>query len=227
MIYPIRLNKYLRDQGFASRREADELINNGLVLVNGKKATLGLIINKNDQVEIKKGQNKQYIYLAYNKPRGLATQSLKGEESVITIWKKKGVFPIGRLDKESEGLLILTNDGRIVEKFLNKDYKIEKEYIVKTQEEIREGIPKILNKGMQTKSLGLLLPAKAKIIDNRTIQIILQEGKKHQIRVMLGELKLTVVFLKRIRIGEISLRNLKIDQSRPLTMQEMKSFAIK
>ena len=165
--------------------------------------------------------NKENIYLAYNKPRGLATQGPTGSESVITAEKTRGLFPIGRLDKESEGLLILTNDGRITGKLLGDKEMFEKEYVVKVREPLRAGIPAILAKGMHTKSLGTLLPAKATLLDKHTINITLREGKRHQIRVMLSELGYTVIALKRVRVGAIHLGKLVSGASRPLTEKEV------
>src|SRR3989344_5570854 len=113
MNYSIRINKYLRDKGLASRREADKLVEDGLVFINGKHAENGMLVNENDKVEVR-GKQKESKYLAYYKPKGLATQDLVGKKSVISEWKEEGLYPIGRLDKESEGLLLLTNDGRFV-----------------------------------------------------------------------------------------------------------------
>ena len=215
MQFPLRINKYLRDRGLASRREADKLIADGKVFVNGKPAKTGMLINDGDDVSVR-GKEKKYTYLAYYKPRGLATQALGDNESVITNWKEKGLFPVGRLDKMSEGLLILTNDGRLTTKLTGPDSKSEKEYIVNVAEGIREGIPEIFAKGMETKTFGKLLPAKAKIIARHTIRIVLHEGKHHQIRVMFGELGLTVTGIKRVRIGNVKLGNLRPGQTREL-----------
>jgi 23S rRNA pseudouridine2604 synthase len=219
MEYPIRINKYLRDKGFSSRREADELVENGLVFVNGKRANKGAMINEKDKVVFKTSKGslkKEYQYLAYYKPRNLPTQDLPGKKSVITEWKSKGLYPVGRLDKSSEGLLFLTNDGRFAREILSKKIEYEKEYLVTVKEPLRIGVVKIFQSGMETKALGKLLPAKARIINNSKIQIILNEGKRHQIRVMLNELNYTIVSLKRIRIGNIKLENLKPGETRPL-----------
>lgn len=218
MEYPIRINKYLRDRGFASRREADELIENGKVFINGQKAENGMMVKKGDDVEVK-GNQKQYHYLAYYKPRGLATQNLVGKKSVISEWKEKGLYPVGRLDKESEGLLLLTNDGRFATEVLSENSKYEKEYIVTVREPLRPGIVRIFQSGMETKTLGKLLQAKAEIINKNTLQVILNEGKRHQIRVMLDELRYTTINLKRIRIGNIKLGNLKPGQTRELDIK--------
>lgn len=212
----VRINKYLRDKGLASRREADKLVKDGQVFVNKKRARIGMMINESDDVVVK-GSPKKYQYLAYYKPRGFATQDFAGKTSVITEWKKKGLYPIGRLDKESEGLLILTNDGRLAREVLSENIKYEKEYIVTVKEHLRAGIPAIFESGMQTKSLGKLLPAKAKIISPTTLRVILNEGKRHQIRIMLNDFHYTISSLKRVRIGKIRLGDLKPGQTRPLT----------
>lgn len=216
MNFPIRINKYLRDRNLASRREADVLVEQGRVFVNKKPATIGMMIQERDEVTVK-GNPKKYQYLAYNKPRGLPTQDFEGQQSVITEWKRKGLYPIGRLDKDSDGLLILTNDGRYVRKVLSQYSKYEKEYIVRVKERLRAGIPRIFKGGLKTKTLGTLLPAESEIINPTTIRIILHEGKKHQIRIMLNEMHYTVVSLTRVRIGDIKLGDLKPGQTRAFT----------
>src|SRR3989344_1207568 len=173
MNYPIRINKYLRDKNIASRRQADQMIAGGRVFVNGKRAEIGMLVGEQDKVTLRGKNEKECQYLAYYKPRGLATQSQEGSESVIAQWRGRGLFPIGRLDKESEGLLILTNDGRLTTKILSNESKFEKEYIVKVTEKLRKGIPAIFNKGMETKTFGKMLPAKIKIIDSHTLSVIL------------------------------------------------------
>lgn len=215
----IRLNARMRDMGLASRREADELIKEGKVLVNGKRAALGIFVTQEDEVTLR-GSAKELHYVAYHKPRGLPTQGEAGEDSVVTRAITQGLFPVGRLDKDSSGLLILTNDGRATTRILGEDSGIEKEYVVGTKEPIRSGIPAILLKGMHSKSLGMLLPAKAELVNERKIRIILVEGKKHQVRVMLAELGLTVSELVRTRVGGVLLGKMRPGQSRPLTESE-------
>lgn len=207
--------------GLASRRESDRLIENGYVLVNGKRATLGMAVNAGDKVVVNEGsKKKELVYLAYYKPWGIATQGLKGQPSVITNWQPKGIFPIGRLDKESEGLLILTNDGRVTSKLLGDEERVEKEYIVEVREKLRGGILAIFKKGMHTE-IGDLLPAQARLMTDHRLNIVLHEGKKHQIRVMLSELGYTVTLLKRVRIGHIKLGKLEPGKTRELTQAEV------
>lgn len=219
----IRINKYLRDEGVASRREADELVRAGSVFINGLRAEIGALIGPKDKVTLKGVKDKEYVYLAYYKQRGIPTQSSE-EENVIGQWKEKGLFPIGRLDKQSEGLIILTNDGRITSKILNADSKFEKEYLVKVKEHLRSGVEGIIKKGMMTETFDKLLPAEAKIVGDSEIRIILHEGKKHQIRVMLGELNYTTTSLKRLRVGEIKLGTMKPGDTRKLTSKEVEAF---
>lgn len=207
--------------GIASRRESDRFVEEGYVLVNGKRATPGMMINAEDKVVVHEGsKKKKLIYLAYYKPWGLATQGVRNQPSVITSWQPKGIFPIGRLDKESEGLLILTNDGRVTSKLLGQEDRYEKEYVVEVREKLRSGIPAIFKKGMHT-DIGDLLPAQAKLLSDHRLNIILREGKKHQIRVMLSELGYTVTLLKRVRIGTIKLGHLEPGGTRDLTEKEI------
>lgn len=212
----IRLNTYLRDKGIASRREADALIAAKKVRVNGKIADLGTKVSEDDTVTVDTPSTTSHRYLLYYKPRGIVTQGEQGTESVVSTWRARGLFPVGRLDKESEGLLILTNDGRLTTRLIGEKSTVEKEYEVVTKEKIRAGIPLILAKGMDTEALGKLLPAQATITKENAIRITLQEGKRHQIRVMLAELGLTVQSLKRIRIGSITLGRMHPGEVREL-----------
>ncbi len=213
----------MRDMGLASRREADALIEGGTVYVNGKRAALGTQVTLEDAIEVR-GKAKELVYLAYHKPRGLATQGEAGEDSVVVRAKEEGLFPVGRLDKDSSGLLILTNDGLATEKILGES--IDKEYLVSTKEAIRAGIPAILEKGMESDALGKLLPAGAALVAERKIRITLKEGKKHQVRIMLAELGLTVSELIRVRIGGVILGKLPKGQARELSESERASLSL-
>ncbi len=217
-MWPKRINKYLRDEGYGSRREADELVSKGFIRVNGVVVNAGYMVKEDDVVEVQK-QNKNYKYFAYYKPRGLPTQDLPGKESVITKFKNKGVYPVGRLDKESEGLLILTNDGRLARDVLSRKKEYEKEYIVKVKEKIKPEVRETFQAGMKTETLGKLLPVETQIVDNNTLKMILNEGKKHQIRVMLNELSYTVISLERTRIGDIKVGGLKPGELKAIKMR--------
>lgn len=219
-----RINKYIRDQGLASRREADMLIAAGKVLVNGKHAKEGMLIKEGDDVTFAEEYAPDYQYYAYYKPQGLATQAPEGRRSVITDWKKRDMFPVGRLDKESEGLLLMTNDRRFTTKIIGPESAVEKEYVVHVREPIRQGIPAIIKKGMDTETFGKLLPADAHLAGKNVLHIILKEGKRHQIRVMLSELEYTVTSLKRIRIGHVLIGGLRSGEARALTKSEVKQF---
>ena len=128
--YPVRINKYLAQKKVCARREADELIIQGKVKINGKKAVLGAKVNENDKVTVEK-INKKLVYIAFNKPKGMITHNPEnGEKSIKDILDfNKEIFPLGRLDKDSSGLIILTNDGRVTDKLLNPKYNHDKEYI--------------------------------------------------------------------------------------------------
>jgi 23S rRNA pseudouridine2604 synthase len=139
----------------------------------------------------------------------------------MTEWSAQGLFPIGRLDKDSEGLLILTDDGRVANWILGPESGVEKEYLVWVREKLRSGIVGIFARGMRTEPYKNLLPAQAKILSPHLLAIILHEGKKHQIRVMLSELGYTITRLKRVRVGSVRLGQLRPGEFRPLTPKEL------
>ncbi len=226
MDFPIRINKYLEEKAIATRRGADELIKKGLVLVNGQPAIIGYKVQANDKVELlaETRFRENYLYFAYNKPRGLATEDIK---------IKTGVFPLGRLDKESEGLILLTNDGRLTDRLLNPKYAHEKEYEVEVKEKVSPMHKKILEGGVNSRVVvkgyrqtEKLRAKQVEIIGSQTMRIILTEGKKHQIRRMLAGAHLTVKSLKRVRIMDIKLKNLRPNSYRQLQGQELKDFLI-
>jgi len=202
----------------ASRREADKLVEAGLVFINGKRAESGEKVVETDKITLKENPNntKDLKYFIYYKPKGLPTQDQPKMPSVISQWKDKGVYPVGRLDKESEGLLILTNDGRFAREVLSQKEEYEKEYLVTTREHLRAGLEEIFANGMETDAFGTLKPIKSKILGKNQISMILNEGKRHQIRVMLSEMNYGVLSLKRIRIGKFNLGNLKPGESKPI-----------
>src|SRR3989344_2658225 len=226
--YPIRINRYLFLKGFCSRREADRLIEKGQIKINGKTALIGKKIDEKDKVEIRKkveqiAENR--VYLAFNKPRGIVTHDpQEGQESIEDVLKyPKKVFPLGRLDKESDGLILLTNDGRITNALLNPEENHEKEYLVEVNHRLSIDAIKKIEGGVIIDKYRTK-PAKIKKVSPREFHIILTEGKKHQIRRMCSALNLDVVSLKRIRVMSIKLGNLKPGQYRELKGVELKKF---
>jgi 23S rRNA pseudouridine2604 synthase len=220
----IRINKYLADNGFCTRKEADRLIESGKVFIDNKKAILGQKVKGIEKIEIKNTQKKNYSYYAYNKPRGVVTHSPQnGEKDIISSIKIKGVFPIGRLDKDSEGLIILTNDGRITKRLLQPEYDHDKEYIVKTRNPIKQFQLSVMEGGMRLEGIETK-PCKTKLLNENTFSIILTEGKKHQIRRMCDNLSIPIDSLKRVRILNIKLDNLKSNEYKKIEGVDLKKF---
>lgn len=223
--YPIRINRYLALKNICSRREADALIEKGVVLVNGKKAKIGDKVNENDKVTVDSkdaGMMKKYVYFIFNKPRGIVTHSPKdGQRSIKDITSfAPDVFPVGRLDKNSRGLLILTNDGRVNDKLLNPEHDHEKEYVVTVNKPITNIFLKVMRQGVQLEDFKTK-PAIVDKKDETTFHIILTEGKKHQIRRMCTALGWAVVDLKRIRVMNVKLGTLGSGQQRKIKDQEL------
>jgi 23S rRNA pseudouridine2604 synthase len=211
-------------QGISTRREADKIILAGKVTINGRKAILGDKVGNGDKVEITKKIKNNFSYYAYYKPRGIITHSpQKGEKDIASSISLKGVFPIGRLDKDSEGLIILTDDGRITDRLLNPKYEHEKEYLVKTRVPIKLSHLSIMERGMDLEGIKTK-PCKTKFINENTFSITISEGQKHQIRRMCDALTLPIESLKRVRIMNIKLGNLKLNAHRKIDDDELKEF---
>lgn len=209
----MRINKYLAHKGYATRRAADELVASGKVLLNGAVAKLGDKVAENDEVVVKNqgGSKKALLYYAYNKPRGEATEDIAAVP---------GTFPVGRLDKDSHGLIILTNDGRITDRLLNPDYDHEKEYRVKTKEHLREGFAARMEAGIEIEGYTTR-PCTVRVLGERAFAITLTEGKKHQIRRMVVAMKNEVEDLSRTRIMNIALGALKLGAHRAIAGEEL------
>lgn len=223
LAYPMRINKYLAHKNYCTRREADTLITAGKVLINGKPAQLGDKVNENDKVEVR-FRTKKYRYFAYNKPRGVITHSPEeGETDIRQNIPLVGVFPVGRLDKDSNGLIILTDDGRITDKLLNPDYEHDKEYIVSTKEQLPPNLAARFEKGVNIEGYHTK-PAVARVLGPKKFSITLTEGKKHQIRRMCSAVGLVVDTLQRTRIMNIRLSGLKEGEFRPMLGQELATF---
>lgn len=225
--YPVRINRYLALKGIAARREADELIKAGKVKINGRKARLGDQVRAGDEVQAVARPSKELIYIAYNKPKEIVTHTpQEGERSIgdeINSKFKEKLFPLGRLDKNSEGLIILTNDGRITDRLLNPDYGHEKEYLVKVNKPVNGEFVRHIQKGVyiegyKTKE-AILLPEGVK-----NFRLILTEGKKHQIRRMCTALGYEVISLKRLRIMNIKLGSLGAGKFKELEGKELEIF---
>lgn len=224
-----RLNKYISDSGFCSRREADKLIEKGRVTINGKVPELGTKVSVGDKVcvnghvikEVAKNKSDR-IYIAYNKPVGITctTESHVRGNIVDAIGHKKRIFPIGRLDKPSEGLIFLTSDGDIVNKILRAENAHDKEYIVSVDKPISERFVERMSKGVPI--LGTITkPCVVTVQGKFSFKIILTQGLNRQIRRMCEYLGYEVQTLKRSRIMSVELGNLKVGEWRYLSDKEM------
>ncbi len=221
--FPMRLNKYLALKGFSTRRGADTLIERGLVFINKREAVLGDTVTEKDVVDVHAPQ-KKYVYFAYHKPENVITHSPQfGEKEIAAVSGLKNVFPIGRLDKRSSGLIILTNDARVTDRLLNPRYNHEKEYVVTTAEKLPSNFKKRMGGGVHIEGYKTK-PCKVEIMGEKKFRITLTEGKKHQIRRMCAALGLAAHDLKRTRIMHITLGNLPVGSYRPLEGQELKTL---
>ena len=228
-VFPMRINKYLAYKGISTRRGADSLIERGFVTINGVKAILGDKVVQADKVDVRpKGKQKEYVYLAYNKPKGVITHSPQhGEEDIRTALKSAGypadVAPMGRLDKDSHGLLILTNDGRVTDRLLNPRGEHEKEYVVKTQNELRSNFKQQMESGVDIEGYKTK-PCFVQIRGSKEFAITLTEGKKHQIRRMCVALHNDVKDLRRTRIMSIRLDSTPEGGFRAIEGSELAQF---
>ncbi len=219
-----RLNKAISETGYCSRREADRLIDAGKVKVNGTVAGLGVQVTEADKIEVdgklitKEVEN---IYLAFNKPVGIictTDTSIRG--NIIDYIKfPERIFPIGRLDKPSEGLIFLTNDGDIVNKVLRSGNNHEKEYIVSVNRKITQTFVRQMANGVPVLDT-VTKPCYVERVSDFTFRIVLTQGLNRQIRRMCSYFGYEVSSLKRVRIMNITLGNLKVGEYRHFTAQE-------
>ncbi|MBD3922102.1 23S rRNA pseudouridine(2604) synthase RluF [Paenibacillus sp. PR3] len=221
----MRINKFISETGFCSRREADKLVEEGRVTINGEKALLGSQAEPGDDVRVngkRVGASKRHVYIALNKPVGITStteQQVKGN-IVDFVGHKERIFPIGRLDKDSEGLILMTNDGDIVNRILRSEGRHEKEYIVTVDKAVTPMFLKGMSEGVRI--LGTMtLPCKVTRIAERMFKIILTEGKNRQIRRMCEVFGYRVVRLRRQRIMNIHLGDLAIGRWRDLQRDEL------
>ena len=222
-----RINKYLSEVGFCSRRTADRLIEAGKVTINGKTSKIGAKVDLGDQVEVEgeridKQEKQKNIYLAFNKPVGIVctTDTRVESDNIIDFIKyPRRIFPIGRLDKLSEGLIFLTDDGDIVNKILRARNNHEKEYIVSVNRQINKEFIQSMSNGVEI--LGTLTKnCLVKQLGPRKFKIILTQGLNRQIRRMCESLGYRVNSLKRVRIMNIKL-DVPTGKYRELTKKEL------
>ena len=221
-----RLNKYISDSGICSRREADRLIEGGYVTVNGKKAEVGVKVSLTDKVSVKNKLikiKKRRVYMAFNKPVGVtSTTDKKDKDNIIDfIGYGERIFHIGRLDKMSEGLIFLTNDGDIVNKILRAGNNHEKEYIVTVDKPITTDFIKKMGGGIKILDT-VTQNCEVEKLSKYKFRITLTQGLNRQIRRMCETLGYTVTKLKRIRIMNVELKGIEIGQWRYLTDNEIK-----
>ena len=226
----MRLNNYISATGLCSRREADTLIEEKRVKVNGVVAVLGMRVNEEDEVlvdDLPIKPKSKFVTLAYYKPSGITCTSepdVKGN-IIDAVNYPERIFPIGRLDKESEGLILLTNDGSIVNQILRSENEHEKEYLVYVHKPIDHEFKYLMEEGVEIfnpvkNELTVTQPCKVRIIGEKNFKIILKQGLNRQIRRMCSALGYKVVYLKRIRIMNLTLDNLNKGQYRILSDDE-------
>ncbi len=227
----MRLNKYISDTGFASRREADRLISEGRVTVNGLRARIGTEIGDGDEVRIDgnvlqarsaaKGR-RRHVYIALNKPVGVTCTTdgaVKGN-IVDLVDHRERIFPIGRLDKDSEGLILLTSNGDIVNRILRAENKLEKEYLVAVNHPVTPEFLRGMARGVPVHG-QVTLPCRTGKLGSQGFRIVLVQGLNRQIRLMAAHFGYRVKQLLRVRIGNVKLGHLKPGQWRNLTDAEL------
>lgn len=224
MLLRVRINKYLSESGIVSRRGADKWIADGRVKINGELAELGSRVESNDKVHVDGNLvtlEQDYVYIALNKPVGITSTTerhIKGN-IVDFVNHPLRIFHVGRLDKDSEGLILLTNDGDIVNEILRAENKHEKEYIVTVDQPVSEHFLTKMSQGvpvLDTKTL----PCKVEKLSSHVFKITLMQGLNRQIRRMCSSLGYSVRSLKRIRIMNIHLEGLERGKWRDLTENE-------
>lgn len=220
----MRINKLLSNYGYCSRKEANRLIEEGRIIVNGISCEKGQWVEETDEILLdgKKVSPKDKIYLAFNKPKGIiCTTSNDKENNIIALLNyPEYIFPVGRLDKDSEGLIIMTNDGELANNILFSENYHEKEYIVRVDKEINEEF--LLNMSRGVKILDIITrPCIIEKIDQSIFRIILTQGLNRQIRRMCKALGYNVLELKRIRILNIRLEEIEVGKYRKISAEEI------
>lgn len=240
----VRLNKYMGDSGFCSRREADRLISEGKVLVNGCAPVLGQKVSDEDEITVdgKKlvRNTERHTVYAYNKPAGVVSTMSKDDPKGLyyqmqKLGVTKRVFPIGRLDEDSCGLMLLTDDGELMNDILKTSNNHQKEYVVTVNKEVTDSFIKGMSKGVEITdgSTGKKVVTRKCFVKKngkKSFTITLKQGLNRQIRRMCGAFDYEVIYLKRIRIMNIGLAGLKEGEIRKLTEEEydkLKNLSVK
>lgn len=223
----VRINKYLSSAGYCSRREADRLLEQGRVTIDGITAQMGSKVTEGQTVFVDGKsivQEDEMILLAFYKPTGIVctTTANQGDNNIVDyIGYPKRIYPVGRLDKDSEGLILMTNNGEMMDKILRSANGHEKEYIVTVNKEIDDSFIKAMSGGIYLAELDRTTkPCKVTALGKKTFRIILTQGLNRQIRRMCGTQGREVVQLKRIRIMNILLGDLKPGEYRNVTEAE-------
>ena len=224
----IRLNKYLGSAGICSRREADRLIVSGQVTVNGKQADMGMRVTSADEIQIRGKKiriQEKKVLLLMNKPGGIICTAQEREKPNIVEYLHYPirVYPVGRLDKESEGLILLTNQGDLVNRIMRAGNFHEKEYIVQVNRPVTKDFLQKMGKGVPVLDT-VTRPCPVEKISEDTFRIILTQGLNRQIRRMCEYLGYEVVRLKRVRIMNLTLKGLKKGDYREITKQELREL---
>lgn len=227
----MRLNQFISSSGFCSRRQAERYITSGNVLVNGEIAPHVLFVTDNDRVEVDGlliSQQVEAVYIMLNKPSGIiCTASPDIAHNIIDfVSYPERIFPVGRLDKETEGLILLTNDGSVVNELMKEENNHEKEYIVTVDKPITDAFIEDLSNGVdiynpRKKDYSRTNPCPVIQLDAYTFRIILSQGLNRQIRRMCRRFQYTVMHLQRVRISHIELGSLERGQWRYLTEEEI------
>ena len=225
----VRLNKYLSGQGICSRREADKYIEAGKVTINGHIAGMGEKVDGTEEIlfdgRLVSAAREEKIVLAMNKPAGIVCSSKEKDNIIDYLKYPKRVYPVGRLDKDSTGLILLTNDGELMNEILKARNYHEKEYEVRVRERITADFIRGMSEGIWLSELGVKTrPCKVKKVDAYTFRIILTQGLNRQIRRMCAYFNFRVVTLKRIRIMNIQLGDLKEGEWREIKGRELREL---
>lgn len=230
----MRLNKHIAETGFCSRREADRLIAEKRVTVNAQPAGIGTQVEEGDEIRVDgqsllarraAGKTRRYVYIALNKPIGITctTETAVGGNIVDFVDHRERIFPVGRLDKESEGLILLTSNGDIVNEILRSENRHEKEYLVGVNKPVTPEFLAAMSRGVRVHN-QMTKPCKATRLAKFGFRIVLTQGLNRQIRRMADAFGYRVTELRRVRIVNIKLGALKIGQWRNLTDAELRGL---